>query len=90
MQIKYDSYFSAEIYLMLEKRRGAIFSVHPVEKRIKVFRSVSTNGGTNRVKIDESVSYYKKENGYLNEYFITKLEYYELLKDEVRSLIKRP
>jgi hypothetical protein len=88
MEITNNSIFYIDILLIIEARRGIFLSIHP-DKIVKPYRVISSNGGNNRAKIGESVLIYKKEDGYLNEHHLTKLDYYETLKDEIRTLIKR-
>lgn len=88
MEIKNNSIFYTDILLIIEKRRGIFFSLHP-DKIIRPYKVICSNTGNNRAKIGESVCFYKKEDGYLNEHYFTKLEYFETLKEEIRTLIKR-
>jgi len=88
MEIKNNSIFYIDILLIIEARRGIFLSVHP-DKIIKPYKVICSNTGNNRAKIGESVLIYKKEDGYLNEHHLSKLEYFETLKEEIRTLIKR-
>lgn len=88
MEIRSDSMFCVDILLIIEARRGIFLSIYP-DKIVRPYRVISSNGGNNRAKIGEPVLFYKKEDGYLNEHHLTKLDYYETLKEEIRTLIRR-
>ncbi len=88
MEIRNDSMFCVGMLLIIEARRGIFLSISP-DKIVRPYRVISSNGGNNRAKIGEPVLFYKKEDGYLNEHHLTKLDYYETLKEEIRTLIRR-
>jgi hypothetical protein len=88
MEIRNDSMFCVDMLLIIEARRGIFLSISP-DKIVRPYRVISSNGGNNRAKIGEPVLFYKKEDGYLNEHHLTKLDYYETLKEEIRTLIRR-